>query len=126
MSLGLVKRNIVLGLAAGLCCLPLGGVTEAAPRTGAYQVQDRGTAIIVVRVWKDGSPCRGTARLRPLKGGKIDMSRFVTIGYVTTADTKSHVDAVGEFFTKGITLQDIMSGAKRSKISSYRSHLDRM
>jgi len=60
--------------------------------------------MIIVRVWKDGQPCQGMARLRPLKGGQIDMSRFVNIGYVTSFDTKPQLEAMANFFGQALTL----------------------
>ncbi|MFC1458933.1 hypothetical protein ACETIH_19975 [Microvirga arabica] len=59
--------------------------------------------MIIVRVWKDGQPCLGMARLRPLKGGQIDMSRFVNIGYVTSFDTKPQLEAMANFFGQALT-----------------------
>jgi hypothetical protein len=46
----------------------------------ASQSGDR-SSIIVVRIWKDGRECpTGTARLRPLRDGQLDTSRYVDIG----------------------------------------------
>jgi hypothetical protein len=68
--------------------------------TGAGQ-----SAIIVTRIWKDGNACpRGVARLRPLRGTQLDMSRFVDIGYVTLADSRPQLQAMGELLSRGFSL----------------------
>lgn len=88
----------------------LGGATfaatakEAARKGAPRQVQASEPAIIFVRVQKDGEGCRGVARLRPLNGGQMGMNRFVDIGYVTDMDRKPQLQAMGEFFAKGMTL----------------------
>jgi hypothetical protein len=91
---------IVLGAASG-------AVAKEPARKGApgqRQAQASEPAIILVRVRKDGEGCRGVARLRPLNGGQLDMSRFVDIGYVTARDSRAQLEVMGEELTKAITL----------------------
>jgi hypothetical protein len=75
-------------------------------RKGSRPAEAQGTesAVIVVRAMKDGDSCLGTVRLRPLRGGQIDRSRFVDIGHVTSFESKPQLQAMGEFFWKGLTL----------------------
>jgi len=80
-------------------------LAQAASRKGAPQQAQAGEpAIIFVRVLKDGEGCRGVARLRPFKGGQLDRSRFVDIGYVVETDSKPQLEAIGELLGKGATL----------------------
>lgn len=80
-------------------------LAQAAGRKGGpHQGQASEPAIIFVRVLKDGEGCRGVARLRPFKGGQLDRSRFVDIGYVVETDSKPQLQAMGELLGKGATL----------------------
>lgn len=99
-----IASGIICLIAIGLSSPFSGAIAKEAPTKKAQHVNSREPAIIVARIWKDGSPCRGMARLRPLNGGQMDMSRFVNIGYVTDLDVKPQLQAMGEFFAKGLTL----------------------
>jgi hypothetical protein len=118
MITGTAVRAIV---AAFLMACPVGATAlsaREAPRKSAARAEAQPVnAIMVVRVWKDGNACpKGVARLRPLKGGQLDMSRFVEIGYVTSFDGKPGLQAMGEFFAKGATLnfQGIFADVKNT------------
>ena len=106
MTTGTAARAIVAAcLMACLMGASALGAREAPRKSSARGEARTVNAIIVVRVWKDGSACpKGVARLRPLKGGQLDMSRFVEIGYVTSFDGKPGLQAMGEFFAKSATL----------------------
>jgi hypothetical protein len=106
MSLGL-KASILSVAALAFCSVSPSATARETARKEAQaqrQAQSSEPAIILVRVRKDGEGCRGVARLRPFKGGELDMSRFVDIGYVTSIDSKAQLQALGEFIGQGITL----------------------
>jgi hypothetical protein len=97
-----------LWAAAAILC---GGSTPATAkeisRKGAQsqrQAKASEPALIFVRVLKDGESCRGVARLRPYNGGRIDMGRFVDVGYVTSLDGKAQLQVMGEVLVKELTL----------------------
>jgi hypothetical protein len=96
-----------------LVCLFIAGFGGLPPEAAAQKsrkanpagaAQTRENALIGVRIMQDGDGCRGVARLRPLHGKQLDMSRFVDIGYVTSFDSKPQLQAMGEIFVKGLTL----------------------
>lgn len=109
MPISLPHRALGLAIAAAasISGVSLDAIAKEAPHKGKRQEQAQSSegAVIVVRIWKDGDSCAGgTARIRPVKGGKIDMSRFVEIGYVTMLDGKPQLQAMGEFFAKAMVL----------------------
>jgi hypothetical protein len=98
------RRGIAYMIAAGLCGVPALSIAKEKPRQAAQQARSNEPSLITVRVWKDGKPCQGMARLRPLKGGQMAMNRFVNIGYVTSFDTKPQLEAMAGFFGQALTL----------------------
>ncbi|WP_139165404.1 hypothetical protein [Microvirga guangxiensis] len=58
------------------------------------------------------------ARLRPLKGGQMDMSRFINIGYVTTFDTKPQLEAMANAFGQALTLD--FSGLRSDHVKEFK------
>jgi hypothetical protein len=118
MPTGTAARLIAAGcLTACFVGATAVGAREAARKSVGREAKPAANAIIVTRVWKDGSVCpRGVARLRPYARGQIDMSRFVEIGYVTSFDGKPGLQAMGEFLAKGVTLnfQSILADVKNT------------
>jgi hypothetical protein len=100
------------GRALGLACALVGvghavaeakGARHQASRPAAER--SRGTSLILARVWMDGRECpTGTARLRPLRGVQMDMSRFVEIGFVKSVDGKAGLQAFGQMLGQMVTL----------------------
>ncbi|MDR1827091.1 MAG: hypothetical protein LBR29_02035 [Methylobacteriaceae bacterium] len=63
-------------------------------------------AVIVTRVIDPRGGCAiSEVRLRPVRDGKIDDSVFYTVGVTNFASGKPHVESMGEFVKKSVTLQ---------------------
>jgi hypothetical protein len=113
-----VRPLISFIIAVVTCCVPATSFAKEKTRQADQQAQSKEPSMIIVRVWKDGEPCLGMARLRPLRGGQLDMSRFVNIGYVTALDTKPQLEAMAAFFGQALTLD--FNGIKSEYMKEFK------